>query len=199
MYMRPLTFAAQVAVGAGRQGVELHIDTRTLLRACSGAVGAFTQTEKRIADANSARTYSDQDNAAAGMPRSGPPSHAWTAPYSKTQASRCDGNHDRGQSDSDVHQRRRSDCEEAATEPVLIGSIVRLTAIARVDGVLGTCDGEADGVVVKGSRGCWRVMRLEDYVTGTGRSWRYSTAELIVGVYVHTCIRTPHTYIVKSM
>ncbi len=189
----------QVAVGAGIQGLELHIDTRTLLRACNGAVGAFTQIEKRQAGVNTC-AHSPQDQEKTGIPRNGASSHPAKTPHDKTHAlqdagrvhmreSRSGAGHHHGQNDCDVNQHGLSVCKEALTEHILIGSMVRLTASARIDGVLGRCDCEVDGVVVKGSRGCWRVMRLEDYVTGTGRSWRYSETEIIVGPCIHVCMK----------
>lgn len=78
---------------------------------------------------------------------------------------------------------------------ISVGCVVRLTADAKDSG--GTLGKPADGVlgvVVKGVKGAWRVMRVADYGTGSGRAWRYTDRDLELGNFcvcacvVHACL-----------
>lgn len=78
---------------------------------------------------------------------------------------------------------------------ISVGCVVRLTADAKDSGgILGKPVEGVLGVVVKGVKGAWRVMRVADYGTGSGRAWRYMDRDLELGKFcvcacvVHACV-----------
>ncbi len=191
----------QVAVGAGVADLELHVDTRKLARWCGGVVGEFTKAAATQSGQTYASTHgacNEKDAAAAGRSTTDAAAHDGMTVAPAQGAKQVHGHA------GPQHQSSRrlsgaaaaGGCEALSAsdgwmEAIAVGRVVRLTSSADGGGVLGRYEQLIEGVVVKGARGCWRVMRLEDYVTGTGKSWRYDDSHMQVGeccrIYIYSC------------